>query len=129
MPEEAKQDLSAVGLWGLLAGGAMLGVVPHLFAKRMKEKSMTALEKAFNGLVVLLCQKVAEGEDTIEKLRKELVERPTKKAFDEAVDGEEKAWTEVRGLQAHVVVLTKEIEELKKAPPVPPKRSRPSAGA
>lgn len=43
---------------------------------------MTALEKAFNTLVILLCQRANETDEANEKLRKELADRPTREQLD-----------------------------------------------
>jgi len=91
------------GTWGI-ALGAMAYVLPYLLLK--KDKTMTPLEKAFTGLVGILCQRVTEYESTIEHLRTELVDRPTRQ---ELVASQKKQLE----LGDKVHVLERELESLR----------------
>ena len=101
----------ALSIGGLVASILGLGVY-GLATLAKKDRSMTALEKAFNTLVILLCQRANETDETNEKLRKELADRPTR----EQLEAEQKRGLhlndELNGLRRKNEELTKSRDEL-----------------
>jgi hypothetical protein len=97
-----------VGIGGILA--AVLGLGVYALAK--KDKTMTALEKALGGVVVLLWQRVSESEEAIEKLRKERDARPTREQLNAAEQDMLHQTDELNMTRRKVEELTKQRDEL-----------------
>ena len=95
-------------LWGILGGFGYA-----LVDDAKKETAlMTALEKAFNGLIPLLCDRLAEAQSTIEKLRRELAERPIQAQLDAAENRERAAFGEATKLREEVTRLRTQITNI-----------------
>lgn len=100
--------------WWSLAGAAIPGILAPFFASLLtkKDKTMTTLEKAFTTLVGLLCQRLSESEETVEKLRKDLSDRPTRESFDLVVKQAEETKQVLGSERRTVQAQQTEIERL-----------------
>jgi hypothetical protein len=105
-------EITAAAGWASLGVGGIIGAILGLgvYGLAKKDKSMTALEKAFNGLVVLLCQRAAEDDQTIDKLRKELSERPTREQLNASEKSALHLQDEVSMLKRKTQDLTEQLE-------------------
>jgi len=96
----------------LLAGWDLGGTVAALLAgwglwAKRRDEPMTAVEKAYNALVILLCQSVADKDALLQKLQADLAVRPTNEVYQAAVKRELVLGDELR-------VARRECEELRK---------------
>jgi hypothetical protein len=104
--------------WGALASiGAGVGLLmPWLIISMLKkERTMSPLEKAFNALVILLCQEVAKKDEQLDKLRTELDARPTREQLTAAEQRELRAGDELHKLQRQVADLEKQLQDTREA--------------
>ena len=84
----------------------MLAALPYLLKHFKENKSMTAMEKAYAGLLVLVLQQ-------LEKLDKELQERPVKADYDARVKENAKLSDDNEHLQHQVKQLDVGIKTLR----------------
>jgi hypothetical protein len=105
-------DDPAPNPWGGLIAA---GVLPYLLwtLLKKKEKPMSPLEKAFNALVVLLCQEVAKKDEQLEALHRELRDRPTQEQLRAAERRELLKGDEANDLRSKLEAVTKERDELR----------------
>lgn len=66
---------------------------------------MTTLEKAYNALTILLCQTIAERDEQLERLQKELDGRPTREELTAGHQRELRLGDELRAAQRRVIDL------------------------
>jgi hypothetical protein len=106
---------SLVPAWaGALSAGAVLGMLPFMYAMfKKEEKPMSPLEKAFNALVVLLCQEVTKKDEQLEALHRELRDRPTREQLRATERRELLKGDEVNDLRSKLEAVTKERDELR----------------
>jgi hypothetical protein len=109
-PVEESLPGAVVGaLWGILGGFGYALVEDD--AKK-ETSMMTALETAFNGLIPLLCDRLAEAQGTIEKLRRELAARPIQAQLDAASGRADAANAESTKLREEVARLRGQITSI-----------------
>lgn len=107
-------------------GAFFLGALPYLFAE-MKEKGMTQLEKAFNSLLILLCQQLAEKDEQVVKLQKDLAERPTREQLNASEQRALRLGDEMASLRREIDELGKQNKTLLAQTPQASRRRRPEA--
>lgn len=87
----------------------------HLQPQRPWLLGMSPLEKAFNSIVILLCQEISKKDAELEKLQDELAARPKRAQLAAAEQRELRANDSVHTLQRRVIELEKQLQDTREA--------------